>query len=144
MPGETSPSLLLEALELGDSSLRATLRVAPPHLRVSGQLAAAVLACRPTLAQHTCKQQGIGRFADKLVGTSLPHLAEHVAIDLLVEESPSCPQAGTTTWLNREQGRMMVRLSCTSATAPSTHAALLRAIALINTLLAQEESINLA
>jgi hypothetical protein len=117
--------------------LRATIRVTPPGLRVSERLAATVLACRPTLAQHVCKQRGIGRFADKLVGTTLPHLVEHIAIDLLVEEDPSRPQAGTTTWLERKQGRMIVRLSCDPATAPGVHGAMIRAVALVNALSAE-------
>jgi hypothetical protein len=127
--------LLLEDLETGEGSLRAIIRVTPPELRVSEDLAAAALACRPTLAQHICKQRGIGRFADKLVGTTLPHLVEHVAIDLLAEADPSHPWAGATTWLSRSQGRMTVRLSCTPATHEAARAAITQALTLTTTLL---------
>jgi hypothetical protein len=56
-------------------------------LRVDEALATAALSLRPTLANHTCKQRGFGYFGDKLPGTTLPHLIEHIAIDLLVAEA---------------------------------------------------------
>ncbi|MDR2587376.1 MAG: hypothetical protein LBC23_03845 [Coriobacteriales bacterium] len=135
MPASPPFALVLENLEVTDASLRASLRVTPPSLRVSEQLAATALACRPALAHHICKQQGIGCFADKLVGTTLPHLVEHIAIDLLVEETPSRPQAGNTTWIDHAQGRMMVRLSSSPHTVQSVRTALIRAVDLVNTLL---------
>jgi hypothetical protein len=91
-------------------SVSAIIRVTPFGLRVDEKLAAAILALHPTLAQHACKQQGFGRFGDKLSGTTLPHLVEHLAIDLLVNATHH-PHAGTTTWLDREQGLMRVRVS---------------------------------
>jgi hypothetical protein len=143
--------------------VRAVIRVVPADLRVDEALAAAVLALRPTLARHTCKQRGFGLFGDTLIGTTLPHLVEHVAIDLLVEDErretrraqaaqagpqASRPRAGTTTWLDRERGVMEVRLSCasdgdtgvgdTNATdAEVTRVAIIRAVTLVNTLLAR-------
>ncbi|MDR2106297.1 MAG: hypothetical protein LBP24_02695 [Coriobacteriales bacterium] len=180
--------LSITAFDTGKSSVHATVRVAPPGLRVSPQLAAEVLALRPTLARHTCKQRGFGLFADKLVGTTLPHLVEHLAIDLLVERmqgggttgttgttgtpgtagtasTPSTisaantpnsdsgsrdtpraaqPVAGTTTWLDQQQGLMRVRVSCTANTAEATRAtraALCDAVTLLNALIEQQYGI---
>lgn len=119
----------------------------PPHLRVDEKLAEAILARRPTLAQHVCKQRGFGFFGDKLVGTTLPHLVEHVAIDLLVADERqqgiglSRPRAGATTWIDREQGTMKARLShldgahTTAIAAPDdTCTAITRAVAMVNDL----------
>jgi hypothetical protein len=105
-----------------------------PVTRVDVRLAARILALRPTLAQHACKQRGFGRFGDKIVGSTLPHLVEHVAIDLLVEDGQG-PVAGATTWLDRERGTMTVRLSCKTTPAEVTYAALNRAVTLVNGLL---------
>jgi len=51
---------------------------------------------RPKLAEHACRQKGVGRFGEKIVGCSLPHLLEHVSIDLLVERC-ACQIAGNTS-----------------------------------------------
>jgi hypothetical protein len=145
-------SISIEESNSTDISVSVVVRVTPPYLRVDERLAASVLALRPTLAQHVCKQRGLGRFGDKLIGTTLPHLVEHLAIDLLVEEaqeshppaSPPHPRAGNTTWLDREQGLMRIRLSCDGAEqgdgasdAEVTRTAISRAVALVNALLAQ-------
>jgi hypothetical protein len=107
-----TPSISIEDVRTNahTGSVSAIIRVTPPSLRVDEKLAAAILALHPTLAQHACKQQGFGRFGDKLSGTTLPHLVEHLAIDLLVDATHH-PHAGTTTWLDREQGLMRVRVS---------------------------------
>jgi hypothetical protein len=152
-------SISLEETSVGESSVSAVVRVTPPNLRVDERLASQALALHPTLAQHTCKQRGFGRFGDKLIGTTLPHLVEHLAIDLLVREDqeahppansphspasfdPPRPRAGNTTWLDQKQGLMWIRLSHNDAgqgdgDAEVTCAAISRAVALVNTLLAQ-------
>jgi len=148
--------LVLEEFEISGSSVSAAVFVSPKTLRVSAALAAALLAMRPTLAEHTCKQQGFGYFGDKIVGTTLPHLVEHLAIDLLVEENrqktegktepvsdasqashQETPQAiaGITRWLDRDQGKMQVKLSCTAQGADKTCRAITRAIDVLNYLL---------
>jgi hypothetical protein len=161
---QKTEALSLVSLNSTDSSVHAVVRVTPPNLRVDKRIAEVIRAYRPTLAQHTCKQQGFGFFGDKLLGTTLPHLVEHLAIDFLVEDErlrgnrPPRPYAGMTTWLSREQGLMKIRLShggdgtvdtgstgiaetagigATIDAAETTCAAITRAIALLNTLLAR-------
>jgi hypothetical protein len=165
LPGHlitTKPRLILKELSEHRDSVHAVIRVVPASLRVDERLAQAVLALRPTLAQHACKQRGFSFFGDAIIGTTLPHLVEHVAIDLLVEgESHPRPRSGITTWLDREQGLMEVRLSCDSGgiggigdsavgavppvgdvaasaatDAETTRRAIIRAVALVNSLFA--------
>jgi hypothetical protein len=148
------PALSLEGMRVDTGSVSAVIRVTPHDQRVDERLAAAILALRPQLAQHACKQRGYGRFGDKLVGTTLPHLIEHVAIDILVADEqrqarrqPSGSKgqqrrarAGTTTWLDRKQGSMRVRVSYFADTAEDANrvcAAITRAITLANSLLAR-------
>ena len=143
-------SLNLEECTISGNSVSAAVCVLPPDARVTEELATAVLALRPTLAEHACKQQGMGYFGDRIVGATLPHLVEHLAIDLLVEEqrhrdgdnagqtrSPRHAIAGTTTWLDREQGRMRVRISSTAQNKEGVCTAITRAVALLNSLLDQ-------
>jgi hypothetical protein len=87
------PVLSLEEICATAGSVSAVLRIEPRETRVDDMLARSVLALRPQLAQHVCKQRGYGRFGDKLIGTTLPHLVEHVAIDLLVADERSLAQA---------------------------------------------------
>ena len=64
-----------------------TVCVRPRNARVDQDLASAVLQLRPTLAEHSCMHRGFGYFGDKLLGSTLPHLVEHLAIDMLVEQA---------------------------------------------------------
>ena len=157
--------LTCEGFKISGNSVSAAVCVIPQNLRVTESLANTVLSLRPTLAEHICKHRGFGYFGDKLIGTTLPHLVEHLAIDLLVEgnqlgtdcdtelaqradettsrasdkspDSPSKALAGMTTWLDREQGRMLIRLSCTSQSIEETCAAITHAITLVNALFEQ-------
>lgn len=128
---------LTDTIISGDS-VSVAVCVTPPSLRIDRKLAVTVLALRPLLAQHLCKQQGFGRFGDKLLGTTLPHLVEHLTIDYLVEETAGrLPIAGTTNWLDKDSGLMRVRISCTPESADMTAAAIIRAVTQVNSLLEQ-------
>ncbi|MDR1713447.1 MAG: hypothetical protein LBR39_04770 [Coriobacteriales bacterium] len=77
--------------------MSAAVFVSPPEARVTEALAAAVLARFPTLAEHVCKSAGIGLLPERLPGSTLPHLVEHIAIDLLVRwQRQDCRPAGAT------------------------------------------------
>ncbi len=79
--------LTVVSISNSGSSVSAAVCVTPPNARVSEQMALVILSERKTLSEHACKQAGIGRFKDKIIGTTLPHLVEHLAIDLLVERT---------------------------------------------------------
>ena len=128
--------LSIEGFSNSDDSVSVAVRVSPPTLRVSPELAEALLSSRPTLAKHACKHRGMGRFGDKIVDSTLPHLVEHLAIDLLVEENAEVI-AGTTTWIDHAQGVMQVKVSSTAQGARETYAAITRAVALVNSYLEQ-------
>jgi hypothetical protein len=132
------PFLSLKETTIGGDSVSAAVCITPSSLRVDETLARIVLVLRPTLAQHACKQRGFGCFGDKLIGTTLPHLVEHLTIDLLVEEHGAAfPVAGTTHWLDKEHGIMRVRISCVPEHVDMTCTAINRAVALVNVLLGQ-------
>ena len=89
-------------------------------------LADELVALRPSIVSHACKSTGTGYFGDRIVGATLPHAVEHLAIDLLVEHFSKAPIptltetfsptfAGVTTWLDREKGCMRVRVGCASS-----------------------------
>ena len=123
------------------------VRVASP------ELAQSLIALYPSIVDHACHSNGEGSFGDRIVGALLPHVVEHLSIDILVKrfagtESPvfagaqSPIFAGATRWLDRDNSLMQVRVGCTSH-EPSfyfdaTEAALIEAVHLMNTLLDAE------
>ena len=101
------------------------LRVARGSELASSELLEAIRAARPTLAEHVCTADDTGNL------TTLPHLVEHIAIDLLVERRGEGdePVAGYTVWLDRRAGLARVTLSSTDDEA--TGGAMLAACALV-------------
>lgn len=101
------------------------LRVGRGSELVSPRLLDAVASARPTLAEHACTADDTGS------PMTLPHLVEHVAIDLLVERRGGGdePVAGYTAWLDRRGGIARITLSSTDGEA--TRGAMLAACALV-------------
>ncbi len=101
------------------------LRVGRGSELVPPQLLDAVAAARPTLGEHVCTADDTGS------PMTLPHLVEHVAIDLLVERRGGGdePVAGYTAWLDRRGGIARITLSSTDGEA--TRGAMLAACALV-------------
>jgi hypothetical protein len=130
-------------------------------LTANACVARELLKLLPTIVEHACVSGGVGRFGEKLEGALLPHIVEHVAIDLLVRGqkdsptlcrppcAPSVPTgvpapatafAGNTSWLDKDRGIMRVRVSYDDPTV--TKAALCKAIDLVNGLVMQTNGAN--
>ena len=76
-------------------------------------LADALCAQRPNLGQHSCVNDQGAPFAAIMGETSVPHLLEHLVIDIQTER---CSDAfavfvGTTEWLDEEAGLAKVQVS---------------------------------
>ena len=101
------------------------LRVARGSELASPQLVSAVEAARPTLREHVCTADDTGN------PVTLPHLIEHVAIDLLVERrgEGAEPVAGYTKWLDKRAG--LARVTLSSDDDGATCGAMLAACALV-------------
>ena len=73
-----------------------------PSLHADEGCAERVLGLLPNVARHVCVNRKGERFGDELVGTELPHLFEHVAIELLGQAFPAQAAAGAfsgyTAW----------------------------------------------
>jgi len=85
-----------------------------PGLLVDATFAEELLGMFPNLGEHACKQNGIGFYQDKIIGSSLPHLIEHLAIDQMVSKQRlagnSQAIAGFTKWIDHSKGLALVRL----------------------------------
>jgi hypothetical protein len=69
----------------------------------------------PSLAEHACNSSGTRRFGDVIDGALLPHVAEHLAIDILVRGSRRAGAAtlfsGNSSWYDEERTIMIVSVS---------------------------------
>lgn len=85
----------------------------PASPSTTPDLAARARALRPNLARHACineKGQTFGAVMDR---TPIPHLFEHLVIDVLVETSgeESDVFVGTSEWVDRAAGTARVEVS---------------------------------
>lgn len=113
-PPANSPRLLaLESLRVQRDRIVASVRVDPAHADTTPAIARAAAAIRPNLPRHACVNDDGPLFASAMERTPLPHLLEHLVIDLQVS---ACPDAGftftgATRWTDRAAGRARVEVS---------------------------------
>lgn len=79
----TMRPLDIQRIRVRKGALDIDVACALDALRVTEEQAALILALCPNLASHVCVNgAGDGTFGDELVGTELPHLLEHLVIEL--------------------------------------------------------------
>ncbi|MDO8847014.1 MAG: hypothetical protein Q7W51_01310 [Coriobacteriia bacterium] len=86
---------------------------APEVLRTSQSAAVAERALRmlPGLADHRCHNDDDLTFADELADTEVPHLFEHVVLELMAEAGSPRSLKGETEWDFKRDGRGVFRVS---------------------------------
>lgn len=74
-----------------------------------------VLSQFPRLGEHTCKNAVGNTFASVMYNTSIPHLFEHLVIDIQVRDSAQSSKTfvGTTEWLDEMKQQAQVEVSFT-------------------------------
>ncbi|MDO4851396.1 MAG: hypothetical protein Q4A93_06000 [Actinomycetota bacterium] len=94
----------IDAIDVHDGFLEAEVSCQVEELYVSPALAGRMVSVLPELPHQQCVNSGHRYFGDEIVGTELPHLLEHVAIELMVCEarwfSPETDRVyvGNTSW----------------------------------------------
>ena len=111
-PGE--PRLVLESLHVAADRIVATVRVSDAlHANTTPELVHAAMLTHPDLPIHT-SVNGVGpTFGAVMNDTPLPHLLEHVVIDLQIASCPDPDRVftGVTRWTDRRAGRARVEVS---------------------------------
>ena len=81
----------------------------------TSELVEAALQAFPSLPYHTCVNEVGPTFGAVMRTTSVPHLVEHIAIDLQTREATDSNAVfiGTTEWLDEQAGRARIELSFT-------------------------------
>lgn len=114
MPDEV---IKLERIRVRGSRIEANVRVAPGFRYTTPDIAHRALALFPNLARHTCKNDAGPTFGAVISRTPLPHLLEHLVIELQVAGekcdtlSECFTYVGTTQWLDERAGLSRVEVN---------------------------------
>ncbi|MEG0096626.1 MAG: hypothetical protein RR671_03990 [Raoultibacter sp.] len=87
--------------------------VVPADAMTTPLLAARVQHVFPSLSHHTCVNDEGDTFGAVIDHTSLPHLLEHLVIDLQTREAaaPRAVFVGTTQWLDKMHTKARVEVN---------------------------------
>lgn len=111
--------LSVESVTVFADRLEALVRVSGP-MRTSGYpgLAERALEQVPSLADHACDNPDRSSLAEELADTELPHLVEHLALDLMRRAGVRGPLSGDTSWDFERDGAgvFRVQLDCADDT----------------------------
>lgn len=105
--------LRIESLTVQPGRIVCEVRIDPARRYTDSGLAADLLEKHPTLACHACVN-GVGDvFGDVIGHTAVPHLLEHLVIDLQARSGGRLSDTfvGTTEWVDEAQGRAVVQVS---------------------------------
>lgn len=69
------------------------------------------LAVLPGLASHRCHNDAGRSFAEEIADTEMPHLFEHVVLELMAEAGSPRSLKGETAWDFKRDGRGVFRVS---------------------------------
>lgn len=107
----TVPLLIVTSLTVFSDRVEALVHVDGP-LRTTAYpgLAERALAWMPALATHACDNPAASSFADELSDTELPHLAEHIALDLIRRAGVRGRLRGDTSWDFERDGAETFRM----------------------------------
>lgn len=143
-PSDDDPVLVVgEVTDLGDR-LEAVIRITDPNsvrTRAFPGLSDALLERLPGLRRHRCESGSAHGIAAELSDTELPHMVEHVALELMVLAGAPRSLRGQTTWDFSTDGRGVFRvaIACSDtetgfSDAELAHRSLLEAAALVEEL----------
>lgn len=111
-----TPPLSIERLTVRADRLVCEVVVAPGAQRfTTPELVARVCAQHPNLPRHACVNEEGDTFGAVIKHTSLPHLLEHLVIDVQTQASSGedAVFVGTTEWTDEFAGRARVEVSFT-------------------------------
>lgn len=106
----------IESITVKPDRIVSVVRVEKTHAAYTDKaLIEQVLSQFPHLGKHTCKNATGNTFASVMEHTSIPHLFEHLVIDIQVRDNARFPKTfvGTTEWINKAEQQAQVEVSFT-------------------------------
>lgn len=111
------PALAIERLTVRADRIVCDVALAPCAPRTTTpDLVERVCSTFPNLPHHACVNNTGATFAAVMNHTSLPHLLEHLVIDLQTQSAPpgsTTVFVGTSEWTNEPAGRARIEVSFT-------------------------------
>lgn len=113
MANAHEPALVLDKLKVASDRIIAQVRVTDPSFaQTDGDIARRAVGFFPHLPKHACVNDEGTRFGAVMDHTDLPHLLEHMVIDLQVQRSDTDKVfTGVTRWTDREAGVATIEMS---------------------------------
>ncbi|WP_255467246.1 cyanophycin synthetase family protein [Raoultibacter phocaeensis] len=114
--GCVGPAFLrIDSITVQPGRIVCEVTVDPVRRTTDPALASALLREHPTLLSHACVNDVGDTFGDVIERTSVPHLLEHLVIDLQARTDgrPDDTFVGTTEWIDEGEGRAVVQVSFT-------------------------------
>lgn len=107
--------LVIERITVCADRLDVLVRCATRYAYTSPKIATRALSLRPRLATHACINDKGNTFGAIIAHTPMPHLLEHVAVDMLVDTffEESRVATGVTEWISHDPPRARIQLSMT-------------------------------
>ena len=109
--------LTIERITVMDDRISCVVALAPGALHyTTPDLIALVTASFPQLSHHACVNEEGDTFGIVMDHTSLPHLLEHMVIDLQTRAAPADSKitfVGTTVWTDEAAGRARIEVNFT-------------------------------
>lgn len=110
-------ALVNERITVMDDRISCVVVLAPdtPHY-TTPSLIAHIVALFPQLPRHACVNEAGDTFGVVMNHTALPHLLEHMVIDLQTRAEPFDSDStfvGTTVWIDEAAGRARIEVSFT-------------------------------
>ncbi len=110
-------ALVIERITVMDDRISCLVVLVPhtPHY-TTPRLIARIVASFPQLSRHACVNEAGDTFGVVMNHTSLPHLLEHMVIDLQTRAEPFDSDStfvGTTVWTDEVAGRARIEVSFT-------------------------------
>lgn len=110
----TDALVSIERVTVGPGIIDVTLRAVHPDgalLRTSPAIAGRAIALLPGLAGHACLNDADLGLAAELADTEVPHLFEHLVLELMAEAGSPRSLRGSTAWDFAADGRGVYHVS---------------------------------
>lgn len=113
MASSEVPPIAVERIVVEKGRLACSVIIDNPRYRYAwSELAQFVRENHPDLELHTCANAHEQRFAAIMDETSVPHLLEHLAIDVQAHNAQRGDAfVGSTEWADEARGRALIQLS---------------------------------
>jgi len=114
MAAEAETPIVARTITVRTGRLVCEVAIADSRYRTTdGQLARVVAEAFPNITRHACVNGKGSTFGAVIACTSVPHLLEHVAIDLQTQAATddAATFVGTTEWVDEAAGTACIQLS---------------------------------